>query len=51
MDYQFPPQLFPSFFNCGPPQSVLKHSIGDWGCYDRVRPQVGELALLTLLPR
>ncbi|KAM8743873.1 uncharacterized protein taf1c isoform 1-T1 [Acanthopagrus schlegelii] len=39
MDYQFPPQLFPSFFNCGPPQSVPKHSIGDWGCYDRVRPQ------------
>ncbi|XP_033501972.2 TATA box-binding protein-associated factor, RNA polymerase I, subunit C [Epinephelus lanceolatus] len=39
MDYQFPQQLFPSFYNCGPPDSVLKHSAGSWGCYDRVRPQ------------
>ncbi|XP_035523583.1 TATA box-binding protein-associated factor RNA polymerase I subunit C isoform X1 [Morone saxatilis] len=39
MDYQFPQQLFPSFYKCGPPDSVLKHSAGNWGCYDRVRPQ------------
>ncbi|KAM9338364.1 TATA box-binding protein-associated factor RNA polymerase I subunit C [Symphorus nematophorus] len=41
MDYQFPQQLFPSFYNCGPPDSVLKHCAGRWGCYDRVRPQGG----------
>ncbi|TDH01796.1 hypothetical protein EPR50_G00166360 [Perca flavescens] len=39
MDYQFPQQLFPSFYNCAPPDSVLKHCAGNWGCYDRVRPQ------------
>ncbi|XP_044029251.1 TATA box-binding protein-associated factor, RNA polymerase I, subunit C isoform X2 [Siniperca chuatsi] len=41
MDYQFPQQLFPSFYNCGPPDSVLKHCAGNWGSYDRVRPQGG----------
>uniref|UniRef100_A0A4W6D6A4 Wu:fj64h06 n=1 Tax=Lates calcarifer TaxID=8187 RepID=A0A4W6D6A4_LATCA len=41
MDYQFPQQLFPSFYNCGPPNSVLKHCAGKWGSYDRVRPQGG----------
>ncbi|GAA6223583.1 TATA box-binding protein-associated factor RNA polymerase I subunit C [Lates japonicus] len=41
MDYQFPQQLFPSFYNCGPPDSVLKHCAGRWGGYDRVRPQGG----------
>ncbi|KAK5851652.1 hypothetical protein PBY51_023191 [Eleginops maclovinus] len=41
MDYQFPKQLFPSFYNCGPPDLVLKHCAGNWGCYDRVRPQGG----------
>lgn len=50
MDYQFPQQLFPTFYNSGPPDSVLKHCAGNWGCYDRVRPQVGHLtALLTNL--
>ncbi|XP_028274274.1 TATA box-binding protein-associated factor RNA polymerase I subunit C [Parambassis ranga] len=39
MDYQFPQQLFPSFYNCGPPNSVLKHCAGNWGSYDGVRPQ------------
>ncbi|XP_054468017.1 TATA box-binding protein-associated factor, RNA polymerase I, subunit C [Anoplopoma fimbria] len=40
MDYQFPQQLFPSFYNCGPPDAVLRHcGAGDWGCYDRVVPQ------------
>ncbi|XP_069580109.1 TATA box-binding protein-associated factor, RNA polymerase I, subunit C [Brachyistius frenatus] len=41
MDYQFPRQLFPSFYNCGPPNSVLRHCAGDWGCYSGVRPQGG----------
>ncbi|XP_070781220.1 TATA box-binding protein-associated factor RNA polymerase I subunit C [Enoplosus armatus] len=40
-DHQFPRQLFPSFYNCGPPDSVLKHCAGNWGSYDRVRPQGG----------
>lgn len=39
MDYQFPQQLFPSFYNRGPPDTVLKHCAGNWGCYDLVRPQ------------
>ncbi|TNN53577.1 TATA box-binding protein-associated factor, RNA polymerase I, subunit C [Liparis tanakae] len=39
MDYQFPQQLFPSFYNGGPPDFVLKHCAGNWGCYDRVIPQ------------
>ncbi|XP_047426372.1 uncharacterized protein taf1c [Mugil cephalus] len=37
MDYQFPPQLFPSFYNCGPPNSNLKHCAGNWGSYNGVR--------------
>ncbi|XP_023268425.1 TATA box-binding protein-associated factor RNA polymerase I subunit C isoform X1 [Seriola lalandi dorsalis] len=42
MDYEFPQQLFPSFYNCGPPDSLLKYSNGgNWGCYGRVRPQGG----------
>ncbi|XP_068562080.1 TATA box-binding protein-associated factor RNA polymerase I subunit C [Cebidichthys violaceus] len=41
MDYQFPQQLFPSFYNCGPPDLVLKHGAGNWGCYDGVLPQGG----------
>ncbi|KAJ4926288.1 hypothetical protein JOQ06_008468 [Pogonophryne albipinna] len=41
MDYQFPEQLYPSFYNCGPPDLVLKHCAGNWGCYDGVRPQGG----------
>ena len=44
MDYQFPQQLFPSFYNRGPPDTVLKHCAGNWGCYDLVRPQVGQLS-------
>ena len=40
MDQQFPPQLFPSFYNSGPPDSVLEHCAGNWGCYDRVRAEV-----------
>ncbi|XP_040915318.1 TATA box-binding protein-associated factor RNA polymerase I subunit C [Toxotes jaculatrix] len=41
MDYKFPQQLFPSFYNDGPPDSVLKHCAGNWGGYDHVRPQGG----------
>ncbi|CAK6978006.1 TATA box-binding protein-associated factor RNA polymerase I subunit C [Scomber scombrus] len=41
MDYQFPQELFPSFFKCGPPDLVLKHSGGNWGCYDQVKPEGG----------
>ncbi|XP_072228706.1 TATA box-binding protein-associated factor RNA polymerase I subunit C [Leuresthes tenuis] len=41
MDYQFPHQLFPSFYDHGPPDLVLKHSAGSWGCYDSVTPQGG----------
>lgn len=41
MDHLFPQQLFPSFYNTGPPESVQKHNVGGWGSYDRVRPQVG----------
>ncbi|KAM4719852.1 TATA box-binding protein-associated factor, RNA polymerase I, subunit C isoform 1-T1 [Anableps anableps] len=41
MDYQFPQQLFPSFYNCGPPNLVLKHSAGGWGTYDGVLAQGG----------
>ncbi|XP_026153842.1 TATA box-binding protein-associated factor RNA polymerase I subunit C isoform X2 [Mastacembelus armatus] len=39
MDHQFPQQLFPSFYNCGPPDSVLKHCAANWGCYSRLRPE------------
>ncbi|KAM6975900.1 uncharacterized protein taf1c [Tautogolabrus adspersus] len=53
MDYQFPQQLFPSFYNGGPPDSVLKLRAESWGCYDRVRPQggAGPLSSWTFTPR
>ncbi|TWW66896.1 RNA polymerase I subunit C [Takifugu flavidus] len=38
MDYQFPSQLFPGFYNRGPPDSVSQHRAGSWGGYDRVTP-------------
>ncbi|XP_054613309.1 TATA box-binding protein-associated factor, RNA polymerase I, subunit C isoform X2 [Dunckerocampus dactyliophorus] len=41
MDYQFPRELFSSFYNCGPPDSTLKHCAGHWGSYDRVGLQGG----------
>nr|XP_057910883.1 TATA box-binding protein-associated factor RNA polymerase I subunit C isoform X2 [Doryrhamphus excisus] len=41
MDYQFPQQLFSSFYNCGPADSTLKHCAGHWGSYDRVRLKGG----------
>ncbi|XP_068609197.1 TATA box-binding protein-associated factor RNA polymerase I subunit C [Brachionichthys hirsutus] len=37
MDSQFPPQLFPSFYNSGPPVSTAYEE--NWGGYDRVRLQ------------
>lgn len=50
MDYQFPQQLFPTFYNSGPPDSALKHCAGSWGSYDRVRPQVGRLTAVSFPP-
>uniref|UniRef100_A0A3Q2WYS7 TATA-box binding protein associated factor, RNA polymerase I subunit C n=1 Tax=Haplochromis burtoni TaxID=8153 RepID=A0A3Q2WYS7_HAPBU len=47
MDYQFPQELFPSFYNCGPPNLVQKHNAGGWASYDRVNPQVGSGPLST----
>lgn len=41
MDYSFPEQLFPSFYNCGPPDPLPMYCCGSWGSYDRVRPQGG----------
>lgn len=43
MDYQFPRQLFPTFYNNGPPTAVLKECCGKWGSYDRVLPLVAPL--------
>lgn len=40
MDYQFPSQLFPGFYNRGPPNSIFQHRAGGWGGYDRVTPVV-----------
>ncbi|KAM9841509.1 uncharacterized protein taf1c [Aulostomus maculatus] len=39
MDYQFPRQLFPSFYNRGPPGPVLNNCAANWGSYDGVIPQ------------
>ncbi|CAJ1071104.1 TATA box-binding protein-associated factor RNA polymerase I subunit C isoform X1 [Xyrichtys novacula] len=39
MDYQFPQQLFPSFYNRGPPDLAQQHCAGKWGSYDGVRAQ------------
>ncbi|XP_014914105.1 TATA box-binding protein-associated factor, RNA polymerase I, subunit C [Poecilia latipinna] len=41
MDYQFPQQLFPSFYSSEPPNRVQRHSAGGWGCYDGVLAQGG----------
>lgn len=41
MDYKFPRQLFPSFFNSGPPAAVHTHSVGGWGAYGGVTPAAG----------
>ncbi|XP_062269088.1 TATA box-binding protein-associated factor, RNA polymerase I, subunit C isoform X1 [Platichthys flesus] len=41
MDQRFPQQLFPSFYNSGPPDSLPEHCAGNWGCYDRVRAEGG----------
>ncbi|XP_034457395.1 TATA box-binding protein-associated factor RNA polymerase I subunit C isoform X1 [Hippoglossus hippoglossus] len=45
MDQQFPQQLFPSFYNSGPPDSLPEHCAGNWGCYDRVRAEGGSGAV------
>ncbi|XP_027881446.1 TATA box-binding protein-associated factor, RNA polymerase I, subunit C isoform X2 [Xiphophorus couchianus] len=41
MDYQFPRQLFPSFYSSDPPNRVQRHSAGGWGCYHGVLAQGG----------
>ncbi|PWA15996.1 hypothetical protein CCH79_00017737 [Gambusia affinis] len=41
MDYQFPRELFPSFYSCEPPNRVQRHSAGGWGCYHGVLAQGG----------
>ncbi|KAF6725827.1 TATA box-binding protein-associated factor, RNA polymerase I, subunit C [Oryzias melastigma] len=41
MDHQFPAQLFPSFYNHGPPDLRQKHGAGGWGSYELVIPQEG----------
>ncbi|XP_037122252.1 TATA box-binding protein-associated factor RNA polymerase I subunit C [Syngnathus acus] len=41
MDYSFPKQLFPSFYNNGPPGCTQKPCAGIWGSYDQVQPQGG----------
>ncbi|XP_051907044.1 TATA box-binding protein-associated factor, RNA polymerase I, subunit C-like [Hippocampus zosterae] len=41
MDYHFPPQLFPSFYNSGPPGGSQKPCAEIWGSYDLVQPQGG----------
>uniref|UniRef100_A0A8C7Z9U3 Wu:fj64h06 n=1 Tax=Oryzias sinensis TaxID=183150 RepID=A0A8C7Z9U3_9TELE len=41
MDHRFPLQLFPSFYNHGPPNSRQKPCAGGWGSYERVIPQEG----------
>lgn len=53
MDYQFPQQLFPSYYNCGPPNRVWKHGAGGWGSYDGVLAQggTGALSSWTFMPK
>ncbi|XP_056874227.1 TATA box-binding protein-associated factor, RNA polymerase I, subunit C isoform X2 [Takifugu flavidus] len=53
MDYQFPSQLFPGFYNRGPPDSVSQHRAGSWGGYDRVTPVggAGDLSSWTFTAR
>ncbi|XP_061654883.1 TATA box-binding protein-associated factor RNA polymerase I subunit C isoform X2 [Phyllopteryx taeniolatus] len=41
MDYHFPQKLFPTFYNCGPPDVTRKHCAGNWGSYDHVKLQGG----------
>ncbi|XP_062340208.1 TATA box-binding protein-associated factor, RNA polymerase I, subunit C [Osmerus eperlanus] len=37
MDYTFPPELFTSYFNSGPPNSEFAHNVGGWGVYGQVK--------------
>lgn len=50
MDFQFPRQLFPTFYNNGPPTAALKQCCGKWGSYDRVLPLVAPPLLAPLSP-
>ncbi|KAM9820223.1 TATA box-binding protein-associated factor RNA polymerase I subunit C-like [Neosynchiropus ocellatus] len=41
MDYHFPEQLFPAFYNSGPPDPTVRPTGGGtWGSYDRLVPQM-----------
>lgn len=40
MDYQFPRQLFPSFYNSGPPTKLMERCGGNLGSYDKIIPEV-----------
>ncbi|XP_061590593.1 TATA box-binding protein-associated factor RNA polymerase I subunit C [Cololabis saira] len=53
MDYQFPHQLFPGFYNCGPPDVDLKVDPERWGSYNGVIPQgnVGPRSSWSFTPR
>ncbi|XP_038143087.1 TATA box-binding protein-associated factor RNA polymerase I subunit C isoform X2 [Cyprinodon tularosa] len=41
MDHQFPPKLFPSFYNRGPPEQLPRGRSGGWGAYGGVSAQGG----------
>uniref|UniRef100_A0A1A8LNY3 TATA box binding protein (TBP)-associated factor, RNA polymerase I, C, 110kDa n=2 Tax=Nothobranchius pienaari TaxID=704102 RepID=A0A1A8LNY3_9TELE len=54
MDYQFPQQLFPSFYSCGPPDLSHRYcaEAGGWGSYHGVLPQGrGPLSSWTFTPK
>ncbi|XP_076020057.1 TATA box-binding protein-associated factor RNA polymerase I subunit C [Genypterus blacodes] len=53
MDFQFPRQLFPSFYNSGPPDLVPNLCAGNWGTYDRITAEGGSgpLSSWTFTPR
>ncbi|KAG7473096.1 hypothetical protein JOB18_013787 [Solea senegalensis] len=39
MDSKFPDQLFPSFYERGPPDTAPNHCAGNWGSYDKLTIQ------------
>uniref|UniRef100_A0A1A7X8M9 TATA box binding protein (TBP)-associated factor, RNA polymerase I, C, 110kDa n=2 Tax=Iconisemion striatum TaxID=60296 RepID=A0A1A7X8M9_9TELE len=54
MDYQFPLQLFPSFYTCGPPDLSHRYcaEAGGWGSYHGVLPLGhGPLSSWTFTPK
>ncbi|XP_053709484.1 TATA box-binding protein-associated factor RNA polymerase I subunit C isoform X2 [Synchiropus splendidus] len=52
MDYHFPKQLFPSFYNSGRPDPTIRPTGGGtWGSYDRLIPQGGSGSSWTFSSR